>query len=59
MNVQVHALEPGPLRAGSGTAATELARRFAMTSSAISYAVVRGKEIAERYHYDVISDETN
>ena len=39
--------------------AVELAKRLTMTPSAISYAVVRGKEIAERNRYDVLSEDTN
>jgi putative transposase len=42
-----------------GIPAVEPAKRFTMTPSAISYAVVRGKEIAERNHYEVLSEDTN
>ncbi len=40
-----------------GIPAVELAKRLTMTPSAISYAVVRGKEIAERNHYAVLSED--
>jgi hypothetical protein len=42
-----------------GIPAVEPAKRLTMTPSAISYAVVRGKEMAERNHYDVLSEDTN
>jgi hypothetical protein len=42
-----------------GIPAVEPATRLTMTPSTISYAVVRGKEIAERNHYDVLSEDTN
>ncbi len=42
-----------------GIPAVELAKRLTMTPSAISYAVVRGKGISERHHYDLVRGDAN